>query len=106
MYLVRVASTAILIAGFMTGTRAETDKNVEQIVVRQVAPMLSAGGMGGAAVAVRIEGRTLLFNYGWADRARERPITADSLFNLASLRKVFDATLLARAVRAGELKLE
>jgi beta-lactamase class C len=106
MYLVRVALTATLIAGFMTGTRAETDKNVEQIVVRQVAPMLSGGGMGGAAVAVRIKGRTLLFNYGWADRARERRITADSLFNLASLRKVFDATLLARAVRAGELKLE
>jgi beta-lactamase class C len=43
-------------------------------------------------VALRIEGRSLFFNYGCADRANKRPITTDTLFNLASLRKVFEAT--------------
>jgi hypothetical protein len=38
-----------------------------------------------------------------ADQAMKRPITSDSLFNLASLGNVFDATLLALAVRQGEL---
>jgi beta-lactamase class C len=106
MYLSRVALAAILIAGPVAGSYAETDGEVEQLVARHVGPMLSAGGLGGAAVAVRIEGRTLFFNYGWADRDAGRPITADSLFNLASLRKVFDVTLLAQSVHAGELKLE
>jgi beta-lactamase class C len=106
MYLVRLALTAILITGPVAGTHAGTDHDVERLVARHVAPMLASGGVGGAAVAVRIEGRTLLLNHGLADRARERPITADTLFNLASLRKVFDTTLLARSVLAGELKLE
>jgi len=61
---------------------------------------------GGAAVAVRIAGRTLFVNVGMADQATKRPITSDSLFNLASLGKVFDATLLALAVRQGELSLD
>jgi beta-lactamase class C len=65
-----------------------------------------ADGPGGAAVAVRIAGRTLFFNEGMADQATKRPITSDSLFNLASLGKVFDATLLALAVRQGELSLD
>src|SRR5260370_4850289 len=51
-------------------------------------------------------GRSLFFNYGWADRASNRPITTDTLFNLASLRKVFEATLLAQAVRNGDLRLD
>ena len=41
-----------------------------------------------------------------ADRATKRPITSDALFNLASLRKVFEATLLAQGVRNGELRLD
>jgi CubicO group peptidase (beta-lactamase class C family) len=40
------------------------------------------------------------------DRAAQRPITADTLFNLASLRKVFETTLLAHAVRNGEMSLK
>ena len=55
---------------------------------------------------MRIDGRTLFFNYGFADLAAKRPITSDSLFNLASLRKLFEVTLLARAVKRGELKLD
>jgi beta-lactamase class C len=63
-------------------------------------------GAGGVAVALRFEGRISFFNYGWADRAEERRIMTDTLFNLASLRKVFETTLLAQAVNKGELRLE
>jgi beta-lactamase class C len=45
------------------------------------------------------------FNPG-SGRSCNRPITTDTLFNLASLRKVFEATLLAQAVRSGELGLD
>src|SRR6266700_3978397 len=37
---------------------------------------------------------------------REEPITSDSLFNLASVGKVFLATLLAQAVERGEVALD
>jgi CubicO group peptidase (beta-lactamase class C family) len=53
-----------------------------------------------------IEGRSLFFNYRWADRAAKRPITRDTLFTRASLRKVFEATLLAQAVPNCDLRLD
>ena len=83
--------------------RAETDAEIEQIVRRQVQPMLIAAG--GMAVALNLDGRTLLFNYGLADVARKAPITSDSL-NLASLGKAFTATLLAQAVKQVEVALD
>src|SRR5215831_9733316 len=85
-------------------TRADSDAEIEQIVRRQVQPMLIAAG--GMAVALNLDGRTLLFNYGLADVARKTPITSDSLFNLASVGKVFIATLLAQAVQKGEVSLD
>src|SRR6516165_8396019 len=82
------------------------DRDTERIVTRHVASIVPPDGAGGVAVALRIEGQSLFFNYGWADRANKRPITTDTLFNLASLRKVFEATLLAQAVRKSELRLD
>ena len=79
--LIAVSLTASCMLSAMTPARAETDAEIEQIVRRQVQPMLIAAG--GMAVALNIDGRTLLFNYGLADVARKTPITSDSLFNLA-----------------------
>ena len=41
-----------------------------------------------------------------ADNAQNRPVTADSIFNLGSVGKVFATTLLAQAVKQGELSLD
>jgi len=102
MRLVTMASIMALLAAPAAGA----DGQVERIVARHVRSIVPADGAGGVAVALRIEGRTLFFNYGWADRADKRPITTDTLFNLASLRKVFETTLLAQAVGNGELRLD
>jgi len=81
-----------------------SDAEVAEIVTRHVQPLLiPAGGM---AVAVHIDGRTLFYNFGMADAAKKQPITSDSLFNLASVGKVFSSTLLAQAVERGEVKLD
>src|SRR5262245_5711720 len=100
-FLVAVALTALI-----TGPSVAADRDTERIVTRHVASIVPPDGAGGVAVALRIEGQSLFFNYGWADRANKLPITTDTLFNLASLRKVFEATLLAQAVRKSELRLD
>jgi beta-lactamase class C len=92
------------LASLASAARAESD--VARVVARHVKTILAPGEPGGAGVAVRIDGRTLFYDFGLADVAGKRPITADSLFNLASLRKVFEATLLAQAVRKGDLALD
>jgi beta-lactamase class C len=79
--------------------------NVEQIVTEKVQPILPKSGGGGVAVAVRIGGKASFFNYGMADNGQNRPVTADSIFNLGSVGKVFATTLLAQAVKNGEMSL-
>ena len=85
---------------------AQSPTSVDQIVAQTVQPMLPDDGSGGVAVAVRIDGKTAFFNFGTADRASNRPVTADDIFNLASVGKVFATTLLAQAVKQGELALD
>jgi beta-lactamase class C len=97
---------ATSILALIAAPAAGAEREIERAVARHVRSIVPADGGGGVAVALRIEGRTLFFNYGWADRATKRPITSDALFNLASLRKVFETTLLAQAVHNGELRLD
>ena len=79
---------------------------VRSVIARDIDPMVAANGAGGVAVAVRMNGRTLFFNYGYADQVEKRPITSDALFNVGSVRKVFEATLVAKGVQRGELSLD
>jgi beta-lactamase class C len=101
--------TAALLGALMFSAsgfaRAEPDRAIERVVAKQIRAILPPGKPGGAAVALRIDGRTLYFNFGSADVASHKPVTSDSLFNLASLRKVFEATALALALGQGKVAL-
>ena len=81
------------------------DTFVETIIASNLAPA-TAGHPGGLATAVEIAGRLRFFSYGFADQATKRPITPDSLFNVASVRKLFEATLVALGTLRGELRLD
>src|SRR6266513_3679863 len=103
---------ATVIGALLTGGSARAQLNlqqvnVEQIVAQKVQSILPEnGGGGGIAVAVRMDGKTEFFNYGLADLAKNRLVTTDSIFNLASVGKLFATTLLAQAVKQGELSLD
>jgi beta-lactamase class C len=105
---IAVAAAAILVAsmGPMTEGHAQPPAEVQNLVTREIRELLPGGAAGGVAVAVRLDGRSLFFNYGYADVASKRPVTPDFLFNLASLRKPFEAIVLADAVLRGEVRLD
>lgn len=101
-----IAILTALLLPVVTGqsvAQAQSPTSVEHIVAQKVQPMLPEDASSGVAVAVRIDGKTEFFNFGTADRAKNRPVTADSVFNLASVGKIFATTLLAQAVKRGEL---
>ncbi|MBV9561283.1 MAG: serine hydrolase [Bradyrhizobium sp.] len=79
---------------------------VRDIVADDIAPVAVENDAGGLASAVSVAGHTWFFNYGLASRSDKRKITSDSLFDLASVRKVFDATLLALGTIRGEVRLD
>src|SRR5436309_4282982 len=106
MRLLKGALTAALVVAWAALCHAQVDSAVQRIVAEHIQAVLPADQAAGAAVAVRIDGRTQFFNFGWADLAKGRPVTTETLFNLGSLRKVFEATLLAQAADAGVLSLD
>jgi beta-lactamase class C len=98
---------AILIGALLAAAPVRGQENVEAIVAQNIRPILPANGKGGGvAVAVRINGETRFFNYGFANDARNERVTADSIFNLGSVGKLFATTTLAEAVKRGELSLD
>ena len=97
----RAKIPVILIGVLLAALPVRSQQNVEQIVTQKLQPILPDNGKGGGvAVAVRINGETLFFNYGFANDARNERVTADSIFNLGSVGKLFATTTLAEAVNA------
>jgi beta-lactamase class C len=85
---------------------SEMDAHIKDIVTAELAPTATAADPGGLAAVVYAGGHLAFFNYGFADGAGKRPVTSDTLFNLASLRKIFEATLVALGTGRGELRLD
>jgi beta-lactamase class C len=104
--LAAILVPSLMIAASHSIANSSMDSDAERIVSREIGPMVSTDGDGGVAVAIHISGNTLFLNDGFADRNNERPITSDSLFNVASVRKLFEATLVAQGVLRGELSLD
>src|SRR6476659_1093838 len=105
--IVTIIVVPTVVAALIIGGPAGAQVNVEQIVAEKIRPILPENGKGGGvAVAVRMNGKTRFFNYGFANDARKERVTADSIFNLGSVGKVFATTILAEAVKRGQLSLD
>src|SRR5438552_9526941 len=105
--MIRTDVVIMTVIALLSAGSAPAQVNIEQIVAQKVQPILPKNGDGGGvAVAVRMDGKTSFFNYGMANNAESRSVTADSIFNLGSVGKVFATTLLAQAVKQGELSLD
>lgn len=78
---------------------------MRDIVANELAPTATPDHAGGLAAALYAGRHVEFFTYGFADDATRRKVTPDTLFNLASLRKPFEATLVALGVLRGELRL-
>lgn len=80
--------------------RAEISGIVEAELASKIA------GKGGLVVAVRAGGVTQVLTYGDANQTTGRPVTPDTLFNVASIRKLFEATLVALGTIRGDFSLD
>ena len=79
---------------------------MRDIVATELAPTATPDHPGGLAAALYAGRHVEFFNYGLANDATKQPVTPDTLFNLASLRKPFEATLVALGTLRGELWLD
>lgn len=109
----RAAIAGLLVAGVflpdltpVTAAGSEMSAQVRDVVATTLGPALTPDHPGGVALVIYVAGHVEFSNYGLADHAAKRPVTSDSLFNLASMRKLFEATLVALGALRGELSLD
>lgn len=79
---------------------------MRDIVANELTATATPDHAGGLAAALYAGRHVEFFSYGLADDVTKRPVTPDTLFNLASLRKPFEAALVALGVLRGELRLD
>ncbi len=85
---------------------ARADDAIQRVIRHEIFSLLPRGEAGGITVATIVDGHTSFFGHGLADIGIGKPVNQDSLFNIASLRKPFETTVLADAVLHGRMGLD
>lgn len=78
---------------------AEADQWLKTLVEKRLAQAVAVG-------VIDAQGETTLRFYGQRDAASKAPVQANTVFEIGSVSKVFNAALLARRVQQGFVKLD
>ncbi|KTD51107.1 serine hydrolase [Legionella quateirensis] len=89
----------------VTAAQSDADKNLDLLVHSITKPFISSHQIPGVSIAVYYHGQDYFYNYGVADKQKGTPVTKDTIFELASITKIFVSTLLALEVEEGKIKL-
>ncbi|EJK87749.1 class C beta-lactamase [Rhizobium sp. AP16] len=76
---------------------------LERAVNDAIRPVMKENDIPGMAVAVTVNGKRYVFNYGVASRENGQKVTEDTIFELGSISKTFTATLASYAQLRGTL---
>lgn len=110
---IRVAACGLLIWALglsvgpskLPGVRPNSSE-LERVLYEHGAKFVQRGKATGMTIAAISGGKEAVVEIGFADIRGRKPVTADTLFEIGSITKVFTGTALAQHVEAGELKLE
>ena len=78
---------------------------MKKIVDSSILPLMNEDAIPGMAVAVVIDGRSYIFNYGYAAVDRRKRVNNETLFEIGSISKTFTATLTSWARVQSRLSL-
>lgn len=89
----------------VASAQSDEEKNLALLMDSIVKPYSLSHQIPGISVAVYYNGQDYFYNYGMADKQKRTPVTQDTIFELASITKIFVSTLLALEVERGSIKL-
>jgi beta-lactamase class C len=78
---------------------------LREAVDRAIKPLMAQHGVPGMAVAVTVDGKARFFNYGLASK-EGATVSENTLFELGSISKTFNATLACYAQGQGKLSFD
>lgn len=85
---------------------AEDDPVLDKIVHQSVSDYMSQQQVPGLAIGIYYRNSDHYYNFGTANKETMQPVTQNTIFELASVSKIFTATLLALCVQQGTCKLD
>ncbi|WP_373462999.1 class C beta-lactamase [Acinetobacter colistiniresistens] len=97
--------TGLVCASPMLWAQPLNEPQVKAIVDQQFKPLLAQYNIPGMAVAVTLNGQHYFINYGVASKQSQQAVSNDTLFELGSVSKTFNATLASYAQAQGQLSL-
>ncbi|EMY6462775.1 beta-lactamase [Vibrio alginolyticus] len=103
------ALLAILsLTSFVTFAKTEltVSSQLKSVVDECAKGLINEYDIPGLAVAVTIDGKRYLYNYGLADVSKGSLVTNDTIFELGSISKTFTATLTGYAQEKGKLDMD
>ncbi len=101
-----VLAVAYLFYGACTQAIASDGQDlIERAVNEAIHPVMEEYDVPGMAVAVAVQGRRYVFNYGVASKESGQKVSDETLFEIGSISKTFTATLASYAEARGTLSL-
>lgn len=100
-----LAFLVALVIPVTSGASADPE-TLRSIVDATIRPLMSRYDIPGMAVALTIDGKPHVFNYGVASRESQAPVTGSTIFEIGSISKMFTTTLAAWAHATGKLSLD
>lgn len=101
-----VVTALSLFSGACAQAIAGDDRDsIKRVVDEAVDPVMKEYDIPGMAVAVTLEGRRYVFNYGVASKETGHKVGDKTLFEVGSISKTFTATLAAYGEARGDLSL-
>jgi beta-lactamase class C len=103
-----VQALAFLVALLTPFTASAVDdaRQLRLMVDGTIRPLMSRHNIPGMAVALAVDGRSYVFNYGVSSKQTRAPVTDSTIFEIGSISKMFTTTLAAYAQATGRLSLE
>jgi beta-lactamase class C len=96
----------IICAFLLLSSSLFADVNPDPIVAEVIKNFMQEKGINGVAVAYFDGQQEHYYNFGFANVAANVPVTSDTIFELASITKVFTSTQLAIEIQRGKMNLK
>lgn len=89
----------------LASSASEDADKLRSIVDGAIRPLMSRHDIPGMAVALTVDGKSHVFNYGMASKEGQVAVTDSTIFEIGSISKMFTTTLAAFAQATGKLSL-